>query len=234
MEVMRVPALIIALAMPMVAFVQMKFPERPKDSFISDQAQVLNPAETKSVERGTKSFQAQADAPLFVVIIPSLASMDARNQTVETYGRLLFEKWKLGTAAKNRAVLFLISKDEKKAAFELGTEWQRTRQNWCLRVMQTTVAPHLELGQFGAGTVSGVDSLDSMTKVVEGSPVAPTMMLHAGVAVPMMPLPPSKPEPAKGIDPIWIASGAVFLVVMVVAIVASARARRSNDVGWGS
>jgi uncharacterized protein len=177
-SVVCLAALVLAFAIPAHALV---FPDKPPgEHFYVDQAGMISASDGEAIDAVARKLLTEEQIPLFVVTIPSLASMDAGDLTIERYARELFDHWGIGTQERNYGMLLLVSPGDRKARIELGAGWGTRHDFEAQRVMNTLIIPPFKRGSFGEGIVAGVGGLDAVARGLElPKPPRPWWLLPA-------------------------------------------------------
>ncbi|QDU42922.1 hypothetical protein Mal52_13920 [Symmachiella dynata] len=145
--------------------------------FILDKAGLINEADATQIRELADKLLTDKAAPLVVVTINSMADHGGRGMRIETFARLLFDQWQIGPAKLgenqwNKGILLLVSKDDRKARIELGAGWGREKDDLCLQIMDEQIIPRFKQGNFSAGILAGVQSLEKMARDLK-LPAAP-------------------------------------------------------------
>lgn len=143
---------------------------RPEQhEFIKDEAQLLTQQDADEVKRLGEALMKDEAVPIIVVTIKSMADHSAFRLRIETFARLLFDQWQIGSAELdgrewNRGILLLVSKKDRKARIELGNGWRREKDPQCQRIMQAVIIPHFKRNDYSGGILAGVKGLDDMAR----------------------------------------------------------------------
>ena len=147
--------------------------DRPGDhEFVRDLANMIDPADEEAIRKTCDKLLSDKATPIIVVTIESMAKHGGANLRIETFATLLFDQWQIGLAKLgehnwNTGILLLISRDDRKARIELGAGWGREKDGLCQKIMDEQIIPQFKVGQFSAGIVAGVTSLDRMGRDLE-------------------------------------------------------------------
>ena len=162
--------------------------ERPGDrEFIRDQAEMITPEDEAKIREICDKLLTEKATPIIVITIDSMAQHGGENMRIETFATLLFDQWGIGHAtlndqAWNTGILLLVSKEDRKARIELGGGWGRREDDLCLQIMNEQIIPRFKQGDFSAGILAGVESLDKMSRKLE-LPTKPVPWWHYGLVV---------------------------------------------------
>ena len=141
------------------------FPAKPDNkSYITDEANIINPAERLTSNELASRLLAEEKIPLFVVVIPSLIAKDAAGHTIERYAAELFNAWGIGSPQRNYGILLLVSPGDRKARIELGSAWGYDHDRAATQVMNTLIVPEFKKGDYSRGILAGVRGLDALAR----------------------------------------------------------------------
>ena len=88
-----------------------EFPDKPPQSdYFVDAANMLDADAKQKINSTASALLSDEQIPLFVVTIPSLASFEAVNLTIESYAQQLFDHWGIGSQERNYGMLLLVSR----------------------------------------------------------------------------------------------------------------------------
>ena len=142
--------------------------------FIHDFAGMLSSQEMNQIGEHQQVAMEQHNTPIIVVTIRRMADYN-HSGDIETFAKQWFIAWKIGTldrdSGANLGVLLLVSAGDRKARIELGADWGRKQDAYCLQVMNGRIVPSFKQGDFAGGITNGVISLKDMAAVgPDGSP----------------------------------------------------------------
>ena len=120
-----------------------------------DAAHVLSPTTKADLEGKLAALESKSTIQLIVAIVPSL-----EGQEIEPYANDLFRFWKLGTAAKNNGVLFLVAPKEHRVRIEVGYGLEGTLTDAISSVIIANAAtPRFKAGDFDGGVTRASDDI---------------------------------------------------------------------------
>lgn len=158
--------------------------QRPGDrEFILDTATMIAESDRQHIREICDKLLTDKAAPIIVVTIDSMANNGGPGLRIETYARLLFDQWgigpaKIGNTAWNYGILLLVSRDDRKARIELGAGWRHDKDTVAQHIMDHDVIPRFRQGNFSAGILAGVRSLDSMARDLQPLPPSPASVVR--------------------------------------------------------
>lgn len=159
--------LLIALCSGVANAQGFKAPKLPSAGYVVDDAGVLTPDTEKQINQIAHAAKMRSGAPIVVVTIPSLASMNASGWSIELYATNLFNTWGIGSPKINRGILVLVSPGDRKARIELGKDWGHSKDAECQQIMDDWMVPEFKKGAYDKGVVAGVTALDGFLKTGE-------------------------------------------------------------------
>ncbi|MFN3149515.1 TPM domain-containing protein [Bremerella sp.] len=160
--------------------------EKPGErEFVRDQAEMITPEDEEKIRELCDQLLTEKATPIIVITIDSMAQHGGEGLRVETFATLLFDQWGIGHAEINgqewnTGILLLVSKNDRKARIELGGGWGRREDGLCRQIMDEQIIPRFKQGEFSAGIVAGVESLDKMARKLE-LPTKPRPLWHYAV-----------------------------------------------------
>ncbi len=161
----------------------------PSSGYVLDKAGMLSAEDIRVINGISDGAKQQAQAPIVVVTVPSLASIGAHD--ADWYATTLFNAWAIGDRRTNKGVLLFVARDDRKARIELGAGWGYTKDSDCQKIMDGWIIPEFKKGNFSGGIRNGVTALDSMVRLgkVPRPPIpawAPFALLGGGSFLFMM------------------------------------------------
>lgn len=137
--------------------------------FIRDLAGLINEPDQVKIREICTALLRDKATPIIVVTIESMAKYGGADLRIETFARLLFDQWgigqvKLGDQPWNTGILLLVSKEDRKARIELGAGWAHDKDVLCQQIMNEQIVPYFKQGDYSAGILAGVVSLDRMAR----------------------------------------------------------------------
>ncbi len=154
-------------AVAQVESVTLDFDRPPEGRFVVDEAELLDTAAERELQRACEQLLQNLGRPLVVVTIPSMSAHGGRDLSIEYFARFLFDQWGLGSAETpggNRGILFLVSRDDRKARIELGADWPVAAERQSQRVMQQVVIPYFRHGDYSRGILQGTRALADLAR----------------------------------------------------------------------
>lgn len=131
-------------------------PPRPSPfRFVTDQAQLLSPADAKALEGGLRRYADSTGTQIVVVTVPTLGG-----RTVADYGRALGEAWGVGQRGKNNGIVLLLSGQERQVTIQAGSGLRaQITPELTNQVISQKMAPSFKQGRYFAGLKAGLNSL---------------------------------------------------------------------------
>lgn len=147
----------------------------PLSDTLSDFADVLDATAEGRITRLLADTRASTGVQMVVVTLPGLAPEGA-GQTIESYGKALFNAWGVGGADRNDGILLLIDTEAREARIALGAGYDPVYDGRAARVLSTAILPDLREGQVAAGIEAGITSARDrlIAPFLAGQPVSLT------------------------------------------------------------
>lgn len=145
-----------------------------ENSHVQDLAQLLTAEDRTTINAICNDLQTQREIPMFIVTIESMASHGPADTTIESFAWDLFEQWGVDSAFAaapqwRHGILFLISKNDRKARIELGMDWGPEHTQGATDIMNRIIVPSFKSGEFSAGILKGVTALESLDRLEPGT-----------------------------------------------------------------
>ncbi|MFT7633054.1 MAG: hypothetical protein ACI87E_004109 [Mariniblastus sp.] len=149
---------------------KLRLPPIPADgSFIQDYADLLDDDTRAKIGEFQRAAYADNQTPIVVVTINSRAKYLGAGMTIEQFAQAWFDHWELGVRdqgmVKNKAILVLISVQDRKSRIELGADWARHWDGHCSKIMQSQMVPQFKEGNYAQGALNGVAQLGAMAEL---------------------------------------------------------------------
>lgn len=143
-------------------------------SHVQDLAQLVNAEDLAAINAICNDLQTQREIPMFVVTIESIASHGPADTSIESFAWDLFERWGVDptfVAAPQwrHGILFLISKNDRRARIELGMDWGPEHTQSATDIMNSIIVPSFKSGEFSAGILKGVTALEALDRLEPGA-----------------------------------------------------------------
>lgn len=196
--------------------------------FVSDFANVLNPAHRAELERYCSRVQALAGAEIAMVTVPTLDG-----QPIDDVANSLYRRWGIGKKGKDEGVLFLLVPGDRRMRLEVGYGLEPILPDGYAGTLLRQLRPLLRTQEFGAAMLEAAHQIG--TKIA----TAKSVSLDASI--------PSRREVrhsiGRDIAPAFVLP--VIFLVIVFLIMRGTRSqhgyRRSSGLpfflpigGWGS
>ncbi len=141
-----------------------------ENSHVQDLAQLLTAEDRAMINGICGDLQTQREIPMFIVTIESIASHGPADTSIESFAWDLFEQWGVDpefAAAPHwrHGILFLISKNDRRARIELGMDWGPEHTQGAIDIMNRIIVPSFKSDKFSAGILKGVTALESLGRL---------------------------------------------------------------------
>jgi uncharacterized protein len=131
-----------------------ELPPRP-DGPVLDQAAVIPDAEEAALNQRLRAYNAATGRAIIVATVSSLDGLE-----VADYAQTLAEKWDIGGAETEEAVLLLVAPNERTLRIHVGRGSQeRLPDVLGGRIIRETIVPQFKTGNYGGGIIAGVDAI---------------------------------------------------------------------------
>lgn len=207
-------------------------PARPEPfQFVTDQGQLLNPADAKTLEGGLRRYADNTGTQIVVVTVPALAGRSAAE-----YGRALGAAWGIGQRGQDNGVVILVAKQERTVTIQAGAGLRRQLTPAVTdQVIREDMTPRFKQGNYFAGLKAGLNTLmlaanptsdprknqsQTATAPTESPATAPYATpneeLTTGSAAAPDPVAPVAPAPEPASSGLGLGIGALAVAVVVI------------------
>ncbi len=130
-------------------------PARPVPfTFVTDQGQLLQPAEAKKLDGGLRAYAAKTGTQVVVVTVPSLGGRSAAD-----YARALGTAWGVGQRGKNNGVVVLLSAQDHKVSIQPGAGLASVITPAVTSEVIGKMTPDFKQGNYFGGLRAGLNTL---------------------------------------------------------------------------
>ncbi|MBS1825991.1 MAG: TPM domain-containing protein [Acidobacteria bacterium] len=169
--------------------------------FVSDFANVLNPAHRAELERYCSRVQALTGAEIAMVTVPTLDG-----QPIDDVANSLYRRWGIGKKGKDEGVLFLLVPRDRRMRLEVGYGLEPILPDGYAGTLLRQLRPLLRSQEFGAAMLEAAHQIG--TKIASAKNVS----LDASI--------PSRPEVrhsiARDIAPAFVLPAVFLLIVFLI------------------
>lgn len=144
---------------------------------VTDQTGTLNASQIAELESGLVALEQRKGSQLAVLIVSTTG-----DEALENYSLAVAEKNKLGRSKTDDGLLLLIAKDDRKARIEVGYGLEGAVPDaLASRIIREYLTPKFRQGDFFGGIK---DSLQAITKLIDGETLPPPMNVDEGKSQP--------------------------------------------------
>ncbi len=149
------PLLIISLLLSWTSVAQ-DLPEIPEfQTSVYDNAHMMDALQQKKLEQKLINYADSTSTQIVVVTIKSLGE-----KNINLYAAEWAHKWGIGQAGKDNGVLFLIAKDDRKMAIQVGYGLEPLLTDAISRrIIELVVAPYFRQGNYYMGIDAGTTAM---------------------------------------------------------------------------
>ncbi|RAK62674.1 TPM domain-containing protein [Hymenobacter edaphi] len=133
-----------------------ELPPRPVPfRFVTDQAQLLQPADAQKLESGLRRYADNTGTQVVVVTVPTLGGRE-----VADYARALGTAWGLGQRDKDNGVVVLLAGQERQVSIQAGNGLrQQLPPELIKRIINEQMTPGFKQGNYFLGLRTGLNTL---------------------------------------------------------------------------
>lgn len=135
---------------------EIKLPEKPsKETSVYDEAKLLSIDQKDYLEQKLINY---ADSTSTQIVVATVESLEGAN--INLFAAEWAHKWGIGQADKDNGVLFLIAKDDRKMAIQVGYGLEHLLTDaMSRRIIELVVAPYFKQGDYFSGLDAGTTSM---------------------------------------------------------------------------
>lgn len=135
--------------------------------------------------------------PILIVTLETIHPFGYHRDDFEYLATDWFNRWQIGTKnidGKNQGILILLVKKERLCRIELGSDWGKTFDDHCQKIMNHGMIPYFKVNDYATGLRKGTEKILEMTKIgTSGNPpsfwpINPAILMFGliGVAIVVM------------------------------------------------
>ncbi len=132
---------------------------QPDTGYVTDLARLLTSQDQERIERWLWQVEKRTNVEIIVVTIESLKDYPGNENSIDIFATDLFNAYAIGNMPENNGILLLVSFRDREARIELGAGYDRARDSNAKRIMQETIMPAFQKGDYTAGISDGVEQL---------------------------------------------------------------------------
>jgi len=154
--------------------------------YVSDFANVVDPASRAELERYCANLEQSTGTQLALVTLPSL-----QGEPVEDVANALFRAWGIGKKGENNGALLLLSIGDRRSRLEVGYGLEPIITDGEVGSLLRAMAPDLRAGQYGAALLTASTEIGSriaQAKNVALDQPAPARPRRRSREAPVLPL----------------------------------------------
>jgi uncharacterized protein len=139
------------------------------DTFVVDTIGLIEERDRKEIEKTCAELIKEKSIPIIVVTISSPSDHGGRGMSIADFTHALYTKWGLGIPRQkgrpwNLGILLLISRRERTARIELGSEWGARENDICAKILDKKIISEFRKGEYSKGVHEGVKAVVEMVR----------------------------------------------------------------------
>ncbi|TET32923.1 MAG: TPM domain-containing protein [Planctomycetota bacterium] len=139
------------------------------DTFVVDTIGLIEERDRKEIEKTCAELSKERSAPIIVVTISSPSDHGGRSMSIADFAHMLYTKWGLGIPRRkggpwNIGILLLVSRRERTARIELGSEWGARENDICAKILDRKIIPEFRKDEYSKGVREGVKAIAEMAR----------------------------------------------------------------------
>ncbi len=151
--------------------------ERPTNSFVVDQADIITQNDEHRINEDVAKLLEESRIPLYVVTVKSMFDLPGHPTNIEKAAQDLYDRWGIGFREVdgqpfNKGILLLVARDDRKLRIELGAGYGTSKDYESKQIVDQILVPHFRQGEYSSGITAASRALCQMARGQEIS--APT------------------------------------------------------------
>jgi uncharacterized protein len=132
---------------------------KAKDLYVNDFAKLLTAKDAIAIRAALAKLRDGAGVQAVVVTIRSIHGYGTGDQTIESFGANLFNKWGIGDRERNDGVLILVAVKDRKVRIELGSGYGSGYNAQMQGLIDQQMLPNFKEKNYSLGILEGTDSV---------------------------------------------------------------------------
>lgn len=130
----------------------------PLSDTISDYADLLTPDQESALTDRLQAARDVTGVHIHIATMGRIADYGGDGQSIESYGKKLFNHWGIGDATRNDGILILVASDDREMRIALGAGYDPVYDGLAQRVIDRDMLPAFRAGDYAGGITAGVES----------------------------------------------------------------------------
>ena len=130
----------------------------PLSDTVSDFADLLSPDQEAALTTRLRAARAETGVHIVVATMTRIADYGADGQSIESYGKKLFNAWGVGDAVRNDGILILVAKEDREMRIALGAGYDPVYDGLAQRVIDRDMLPAFRRDDYPGGISLGVEA----------------------------------------------------------------------------
>ena len=123
--------------------------------YVSDYAGLLTSTDAQTLDQKLRAYDQQTTNQVVVLIVKSLG-----NESRESFGIKVMDKWKPGQKGKDNGIIFIIAKEDRATRIEVGYGLEPSLTDLeCALILENIVKPNFRAGNYYEGINEAVDAI---------------------------------------------------------------------------
>jgi uncharacterized protein len=151
-------AILLTALIGFAAYAQTGYP-KAKDLYVNDFARLLTANDRGAIRTALAKFRDETGVHAMVVTIQTVHGYGTGDQTIESFGVNLFNKWGIGDRQRNDGALILVAVKDRKVRIELGSGYGKSYNAQMQSVIDQQMLPHFKRKYYSLGILEGTNSV---------------------------------------------------------------------------
>lgn len=131
----------------------------PLTDTVSDYAGLLTPEQEQALTQNLQVARDETGVHIAVATMGRIADYGGAGQSIESYGKTLFNHWGIGDRSRNDGILILVAKDDREMRIALGAGYDPIYDGLAQRVIDRDMLPAFRRDDYAGGIAAGAEAV---------------------------------------------------------------------------
>lgn len=131
----------------------------PLTDTVSDFADLLTPDEEAALTAQLQAARDTSGVHVVVATMARIADHGGGSQSIESFGKTLFNHWGIGDATRNDGILILVARDDRAMRIALGAGYDPVYDGLAQRVIDRDMLPAFRRDDYAGGIAAGINAV---------------------------------------------------------------------------
>lgn len=131
----------------------------PLTDTVSDYADLLTPEQERALSDRLQAARDETGVHVTVATMERISDFGGAGQSIESYGKKLFNHWGIGDPTRNDGILILVARDDREMRIALGAGFDPVYDGLAQRVIDRDMLPAFRRDDYAAGIAVGAEAV---------------------------------------------------------------------------